>query len=33
VKYHRDYWDAAGELYEQLPWVGALMRFLKKRAG
>ena len=33
VQYHRDYWDAAGELYEQLPWVGALMRFLKKRAG
>jgi ketosteroid isomerase-like protein len=30
---HRDYWDAAGELYEQLPVVGALMRFLKKRAG
>ena len=33
VRYHRDYWDAAGELYEQLPLVGALMRFLKKRAG
>ncbi len=33
VQYHRDYWDAAGELYEQLPLVGALMRFLKKRAG
>jgi hypothetical protein len=33
VEYHRDYWDAAGELYEQLPVVGALMRFLKKRAG
>ncbi len=31
VHYHRDYWDAAGELYEQLPLVGALMRFLKKR--
>ncbi|MBL8514840.1 MAG: nuclear transport factor 2 family protein [Betaproteobacteria bacterium] len=30
---HRDYWDAAGELYEQLPVVGALMRFLKRRAG
>lgn len=30
---HRDYWDAAGELYEQLPVVGTLMRFLKKRAG
>lgn len=33
VQYHRDYWDAAGELYEQLPLVGILMRFLKKRAG
>ncbi len=33
VEYHRDYWDAAGELYEQLPLVGILMRFLKKRAG
>ena len=33
VEYHRDYWDAAGELYEQLPIVGSLMRWLKKRAG
>ena len=32
VQYHRDYWDAAGELYEQLPVVGVLMRWLKKRA-
>ena len=29
---HRDYWDAAEELYEKLPWVGSLMRWLKKRA-
>lgn len=33
VNYHRDYWDAAGELYEQLPLVGSLMRWLKKRMG
>jgi steroid delta-isomerase len=33
VCYHRDYWDAAEELYEKLPLVGALMRFLKKRVG
>jgi hypothetical protein len=33
VIYHRDYWDAAGELYEQLPLVGGLMRWLKKRTG
>jgi steroid Delta-isomerase len=29
---HRDYWDAAEELYEKLPVVGALMRWLKKQA-
>ena len=29
---HRDYWDAAEELYEKLPVVGRLMRWLKKRA-
>ena len=33
VQYHRDYWDAAGELYEQLPVVGSVMRWLKKRVG
>jgi len=32
VAVHRDYWDAAGELYEKLPVVGSLMRWLKKRA-
>ena len=32
VDFHRDYWDAAEELYEKLPWVGGLMRWLKKRA-
>lgn len=31
VVYHRDYWDAAGELYEKLPVVGALMRWLKRK--
>jgi steroid Delta-isomerase len=31
VNYHRDYWDAAEELYEKLPLIGGLMRFLKKR--
>jgi ketosteroid isomerase-like protein len=30
---HRDYWDAAEELYEKLPVVGSLMRWLKRRAG
>lgn len=29
---HRDYWDAAEELYEKIPVLGAMMRWLKKRA-
>ncbi len=32
VTLHRDYWDAAEELYEKLPVVGAVMRWLKNRA-
>jgi hypothetical protein len=32
ISMHRDYWDAAEELYEKLPIVGALMRWLKRRA-
>ena len=32
IELHRDYWDAAEELYEKLPAVGSLMRWLKKRA-
>jgi len=32
ITLHRDYWDAAEELYEKLPIVGSLMRWLKKRA-
>lgn len=31
VTMHRDYWDAAEELYAQLPVLGALMRFLRRR--
>jgi steroid delta-isomerase len=30
VSEHRDYWDAAEELYEKLPLLGALMRWLKR---
>ncbi len=30
---HRDYWDAAQELYEKLPLIGPLMRWLRRRAG
>lgn len=32
VAFHRDYWDAAEELYEKLPVLGGLMRWLKRRA-
>lgn len=31
VVWHRDYWDAAAELYETLPGIGWLMRFLKRK--
>jgi ketosteroid isomerase-like protein len=32
IRAHRDYWDAAEELYEKLPLVGGMMRWLKRRA-
>lgn len=32
VDHHRDYWDAAEELYAKLPLIGRLMRWLQKRA-
>jgi steroid Delta-isomerase len=32
IDFHRDYWDAAEELYEKLPVLGTLMRWLKRRA-
>ena len=32
IAVHRDYWDPAEELYEKLPLLGALMRWLKRRA-
>jgi limonene-1,2-epoxide hydrolase len=32
ITLHRDYWDAAEELYEKLPGLRVLMRWLKKRA-
>jgi ketosteroid isomerase-like protein len=32
ISHHRDYWDVAEELYEKLPVLGALMRWLKRRA-
>ncbi|MCD2167822.1 MAG: nuclear transport factor 2 family protein [Comamonas sp.] len=32
VAHHRDYWDAAEELYEKLPAIGVLMRWLRRNA-
>ena len=32
VQRHRDYWDAAEELYAQLPVLGPLMRWLRRQA-
>lgn len=32
ITHHRDYWDAVEELYEKLPALGSLMRWLKRRA-
>ena len=31
IAWHRDYWDAAEEVYEKLPLLGSLMRWLKRR--
>ena len=31
IDLHRDYWDAAGELYETLPLLGAVLRWLRRR--
>ncbi|MDD4943852.1 MAG: nuclear transport factor 2 family protein [Rhodoferax sp.] len=31
ITVHRDYWDAAQELYEKLPLLGGLMRWLRAR--
>jgi steroid Delta-isomerase len=31
VIYHRDYWDAGEQLYEQIPLLGGLLRLIKKR--
>jgi ketosteroid isomerase-like protein len=32
ANFHRDYWDAAEELYEKLPLLGSFMRWLKRLA-
>jgi steroid delta-isomerase len=30
IAYHRDYWDAAEELYSKLPLIGSVLRLLRK---
>ena len=32
VNYHRDYWDAAEELYEKIPVLGWFLRRIKNMA-
>ena len=31
INYHRDYWDAAEELYMTLPIIGTFMRWIQRR--
>ena len=31
IRSHRDYWDAAEELYSKLPGIGVLVRWLQRR--
>jgi ketosteroid isomerase-like protein len=31
VSMHRDYWDAAGELYESIPLLGSILRMIRGR--
>ena len=31
IAWHRDYWDPAREVYESVPLLGALMRWLRRR--
>lgn len=31
IAVHRDYWDVAEEMYEKIPLLGGLMRWLKRR--
>lgn len=33
VRLHRDYWDAAGAVYEALPALGPMLRLLRRRMG
>ena len=33
VTLHRDYWDAAHQVYERVPLLGAVLRALRRRLG
>lgn len=33
VSHHRDYWDAAEEIYEKFPLLGSVLRWIKRRIG
>lgn len=33
VNHHRDYWDAAEEIYEKFPVIGPTLRWIKRRVG
>lgn len=33
VQHHRDYWDTAEELYQKIPVLGGLVRWLTRHAG
>lgn len=33
IQVHRDYWDAAAEVYEKVPLLGAVLRLIKRRMG
>jgi len=33
ITYHRDYWDAAEELYATLPLIGPVIRYLQRKLG
>jgi steroid Delta-isomerase len=31
INHHRDYWDAAEEIYEKIPLIGSTLRWIKRR--
>jgi steroid Delta-isomerase len=31
INHHRDYWDAAEEIYEKVPLIGSTLRWMKRR--